>query len=647
MKKTLLSTMFLLGMVSGAFSQAVDKPAKLGKPTAKINLQTIETPSVLLRGAGNQLSQIVRLHIMNWEPKTLAVTVNVGGTTSKARLNAGINVIEVETPETKVVKDLNISVSSGKATLAERTIRQTPVKQWTIYLVQHTHTDIGYTKPQTEILTEHLRYIDYAIEYCELTENYPDDAKFRWTCEASWAVREYLAIRPQAQIEKLKKYIRNGQIEVTAMFFNMSEIVDENSLKTFLAPIREFKSQGIPVKVAMQNDVNGIAWCLADYFPDLGVKYVWMGEHGHRALIPFDQPTVFNWESPSGKPLVAFRADHYNTGNFWGIDRGQMDEIAPKVFDYLRNLESKNYPFDAIGVQYSGYFTDNSPPSMNESGFIREWNQKYAYPKLRSSVASEFMDYVSGKYARQFTTHRVAYPDWWTDGFGSAARETGASRKTHSDMIAIEGMLSMAVLKAQQMPANMEAQIKHVHENLLFYDEHTFGAAESVSDPMSENSQVQWAEKAAYAWEGLKSAQMLYETSAGLLQNELYRGKNSTLTVFNTLAWQRSDVVVKYIDFELIPRDKAFQIVDEKGVALKVQPIRSRNEGCYYAIYAENIPAMGYKTYNIVLAPPPTTPKGGEPKSPSGDLGVNTLENDYYKLTFDAQKGAINSLFDK
>ena len=40
-----------------------------------------------------------------------------------------------------------------------------PARQWTMYLVQHTHTDIGYTRPQTEILPEHLRYIDYALDY--------------------------------------------------------------------------------------------------------------------------------------------------------------------------------------------------------------------------------------------------------------------------------------------------------------------------------------------------------------------------------------------------------------------------------------------------------------------------------------------------
>lgn len=97
-------------------------------------------------------------------------------------------------------------------------------RKMTVYLVQHVHTDIGYTKPQTEILSEHLRYIDYALDYCDATASYPDDARFRWTCEASWAVDEWLRVRPKEQVERFLEYVRQGRIEVTAMFFNMSEL---------------------------------------------------------------------------------------------------------------------------------------------------------------------------------------------------------------------------------------------------------------------------------------------------------------------------------------------------------------------------------------------------------------------------------------
>jgi len=516
-----------------------------------------------------------------------------------------------------------------------------PSKIKTIYLVQHTHTDIGYTKPQTEILAEHIRYIDYAVEYCELTDNYPDDAKFRWTCEAAWPVMEYLQTRPKEQVDKFLKYVKEGRIEVTGMFFNMSEMADENSLRTFLEPILEFKKRGIPVTTAMQNDVNGIAWCLADYMPDLGIKYFTMGENGDRALIPFDRPTVYKWESPSGKQVYSYRADHYHTGNFWGIHNVNADSIAPAIFSYLNDLENKGYPFDAISVQYSGYHTDNSPPSMHECDLIRDWNDKHETPKLRSATIHEFMDYITGKYADQLPVYRVAYPDWWTDGFGSAARETAAARKTQSDMTTIQGLLSMAVLKDKIIPQQVPDKIRNIHENLLFYDEHTYGSAESISNPTGENSEIQWAEKSSYVWDALKNTQLMYETSIGLLQPDLLRGEYPTVTFFNTLNWMRSGVIELYIDHEIIPRNRLFKIVDQTGRELLTQPLRSRNEGTYYAVYAENIPPMGYKTYRII------TGKDDRPELPPTSIDNNILENDYFKLVFDSRTGSIKSLFDK
>ena len=65
----------------------------------------------------------------------------------------------------------------------------------------------------------------------------------------------------------------------------------------------------LPVVSAMQNDVNGLSWSYADLLPPLGVRYVGMGEHGDRALIPFAVPTAFWWESPSGARLLAWRAE--------------------------------------------------------------------------------------------------------------------------------------------------------------------------------------------------------------------------------------------------------------------------------------------------------------------------------------------------
>ena len=607
-----------------------------------IDFLTAEVKPGLIYGENrNELYHPVVLQIANWgETRTVDISMD-GKMLKEVLLHNGLNTIETTVSEVKKETDIAVALSVNSDITARAMIKAVPVNNWTLYLVQHTHTDIGYTKPQVEILADHIRYIDYAIKYCELTDNYPDDAKFRWTCEATWPVREWLQNRPKEQIDKFLKYVKEGRIEVTGMFVNMAEMVDENSFKTFFEPIREFKKLGIPVTTAVQNDVNGIAWCLADYLPDIGIKYFTMGSNSHRALIPFDKPTVYKWESPSGKQMYSFRADHYHLPNRWGIDRGEYKAIANNVFRYLEGLESSDYPFNAIALQYSGFTTDNAPPSMRQSDLIRDWNNRYATPKLRNAVSREFMDYITGNYAEQLPVYRVAYPDWWTDGFGSAARETAAARKTHSDMIAIQGLLSMAVLKDIDLPVQISDRIRHVHENLLFYDEHTYGAAESIRDPKGYNSEAQWAQKGSYAWEALKTATIMYEASAGLLQDDIASGQYPTVTFYNTLNWTRSGLVEAYADYEIIPRNRNFQIIEENGKELKVQMLRQISKGTYFAVYAEDLPPMGYKTYRIIVG------KEDMPKLPNTEMNNYTVENNYFKMEFDWQKGSIKSLYDK
>lgn len=186
-------------------------------------------------------------------------------------------------------------------------------------------------------------------------------------------------------------------------------------------------------------------------------------------------------------------------------------------------------------------------------------------------------------------------------------------------------------------------EIDRIHENLLFYNEHTFGASESIRNPMCENSQVQWAEKGSYVWEALKSAQMMYEAAAARMQGHLYRAEKPTLTFFNSMTHPRSELVKVYIDYELIPRDRNFTITDGNGNILKWQPLNSRSEGRYYAIYAENIPAMGYRTYELVVE------DGFQPQEKYENISETapSVENNFYKLTFDTSRGGLCSVIDK
>ncbi|MCD8137256.1 MAG: hypothetical protein LUH01_15420 [Parabacteroides gordonii] len=344
---------FLIGIALFALSFAV------WGATAPPGIDTHVYPALYKSKQG--LVQKVRVSLTHTgEPEN--VTLTLAGQTQKGKLKEGANQFFFEVPEVQSTQRLPLVLTKGKEKQSTE-VEVKPVRHWQMNMVQHTHTDIGYTRSQTEILAEHLRYIDYALDYCDATDDYPDFAKFRWTCEIAWAVSEYLKCRPAEQIARLKKRVSEGRIELAAMYLNFDELPDEQTLAASLYPLKQFREAGLKAEVAMQNDVNGIGWCFSEYFADAGVKYVNMGTHGHRALICFDIPTVFWWQSPSGKKVLTYRAEHYNQGNFFGVHTDNFEQFKERVLNYLGEMEAKNYPYDIVDAQHSGYFTDNSPPS--------------------------------------------------------------------------------------------------------------------------------------------------------------------------------------------------------------------------------------------------------------------------------------------
>ncbi len=558
----------------------------------------------------------------------------------KANLQKGENSFLLTFPAVSSPKKINIATKIDNRPLEKDQVTLIPTKKWEIYLVQHSHTDIGYTRPQSEILAEHLRYIDYALDYCDQTDNLPDDAKFRWTCESAWVTREYLRTRPSSQTERLLKRIKEGRIEVTGMYVNMAEISDENLMYDFLQPLKEFNKLQIPVKTAMQNDVNGIAWCMPDYFKNTGVKYLIMGINETRSIRPFDKPTAFWWESPSGAKMLAFRADHYMTGNFFGMD---SKAIQPeKLSAYLADLDNKGYPFDRIGVQFSGYFTDNAPPSTSACEIVKKWNEKYESPKLRLAVAGEFMEYVEKNYSDKLPVYRNAWLDWWTDGYGSTSRETAEIRKTQNLQQVDEGLLAMVSMMGGELSPALGSGIDHISENAIFFDEHTCGADESISKPFSENSTKQWLQKGAYAWEALKKVTLLHEEALARFQPFLKKADFPVIYVMNSMGWPRSGHVNLFIDNEVMPVEKKIRIIDlSSGKEVPAQITGKRNEGTYWVLEVSDVPALGYKAFKIEVTEDAAT------KEIDADSDTEVIENEYYRIVIDKPTGSIGSLFDK
>src|SRR5450759_1672539 len=349
---------------------------------------------------------------------------------------------------------------------------------------------------------------------------------------------------------------------------------------------------------------------------------------------------MFWWESPSGKRLLTFRAEHYLTGNtVLEMQSGDIDRFKRNLLNYLIRLDSKQYPYNEMAIQHSGYLTDNSPTSTIASDLIRKWNDLFVWPQLSTSTAETFFSDMEKDHGSEFPVIRGAWPDWWTDVFGASARETATTRLASSSLISIEAGLSMASLEGVKLSDDITKRIDLANNALLFYTEHTLGYSESVREPLSQPTMEQRALKESFAWEANRRTASIGEEALGLLQSKFRREPQPSLIVFNTLNWKRSGLAMVYIDHQIVPRGKIAGIFDHDGNRLEVQPVLNRSDVTEWAVWLKDVPAFGYKKY-IIRAIDDTV-------MATYDKNVKVLENKWYKIITDPLKGTVISWYDK
>lgn len=205
-------------------------------------LQTKLHPAVYKSSSGPVRRVAVTV---GYDGQAAEVELALGRQVRRVRLEEGENHFEFDIPDAGTDRTLPLSLRAGQVSWASDEVKVPVARHWQMNLVQHTHTDIGYTRSQMEILAEHLRYIDYALDYCDATDHYPDAARFRWTCEVAWPVKEYLKNRPTSQVERLKRRVKEGRIELGAMYLNFDELPDEQTLAASLAPLKLFRDEGL------------------------------------------------------------------------------------------------------------------------------------------------------------------------------------------------------------------------------------------------------------------------------------------------------------------------------------------------------------------------------------------------------------------
>lgn len=370
-------------------------------------------------------------------------------------------------------------------------------KHWTMHVIHHSHTDIGYTERQEKLERYHVDFIRQAVAILDRIHSgeKPQWKGFKWTCENLWQVERFLEQAPQREIDAFAAYVRSGEIGLSGNYLNMTELVDMDILRAKLRRGMETLREFGPIHSAMTADVNGYAWGYAQALSEAGVENLISCIHTHHGMFPtYRKNNAFWWEAPDGSRLLTYIGDVYHLGNEFviapngGTSYTIRDELAADVYTdpfavsekrilrYLEQLEAEGFPHDIIPIMVSGVITDNGCPNGRVMEFIDRWNAAHGdVVTLRMSTLDDFFQALRATNP-ELPVYRGDCNDWWADGVGS----TPAPVKSFRDA---QRKLDLARKLDPDGSLCKAEWVRQAEDDIMLYAEHTWGYSSSVSEP--------------------------------------------------------------------------------------------------------------------------------------------------------------------
>ncbi len=523
---------------------------------------------------------------------------------------------EVDVPDSAEPIEVRVTAVMGDQSKST-TATVGPQRKWRVYVAPSAHTDIGYTDVQPKCRERHNENLDLAAE---LTDRFPD---FKWNCEVAWQAENYLADREGEKRERFLRLARERRLGVQALYCNvLTGLCSHEELCRLTYCAHELhREHAIPYTSAMINDVPTLVGSMPMVLANSGIRYFSEGSNNTRAVTfrqMYDKSPCW-WEGPDGsRVLMTFQPSYA-----YAVRMGLQDSLQTarkRIVDMLAGYESReDYPLDAVYL--NGAVSDNQPLEPRLAEVVAAWNRRYEFPKIILCHNAEFYEYVEEHFGDRLPIVRGSGGTYWEDGAGSSARETALCRNAHEALASAERLLAMVHRFAPEEAYPDEA-IDDAWRNCMLYDEHTWGAHCSVSQPESDFTKAQWEIKAQFAHDAHRQSRELLERGARGLAS-LVRTEDRSLVVLNTMSWPRSDVV---------------EVSLPEGVSVVEPAAASCRVGKKTLVAVDDVPACGYRVLRC-------GPRADVPTATPGE--GTTIESRFYRVSFDPATGAITGLFDK
>lgn len=561
--------------------------------------------------------RLIVLHFGNDEPLTVTIDRKRKET---FKVQNGFNVIDLAIPVVASSEEMHVHACIGDVFESDTTVLIRPVKYRELYLVHHSHTDIGYSHLQEEVIRIHNSNIREALKLIDATDSFPEGSRFVWNVESSWAVENFLREATPEERSSFIKAVKTRRIDISATYANILSGLSTPEELEWITEYSQRLADTIDLKVssAMLSDVPGMNWSMVRSLSKKGIRYFSNGPNFVAAL-PDRGDRIGNtlrelgdkpvwWKSPDGKDSILLWTAGKGYSSWHGTaDSAVFDRGPEKIADYLNELDEKLYPYEMVQWRYN-IVADNAPVDHSISQFVKEWNEKYSSPRLLLTDVTSLFERFEKKYGKIIPSVTGDFTPYWEDGAYSTAKETSRNKELSRRLAALQCVSEQHQIKVTP-PLWYEAQ-----RFILLFHEHTWGSWNSISEPDIEFTRHQWEYKRSF----VDSASLIIERIEGFIRSQLE--KPGYVTIVNP-----SDVpVTRYLEVEYSGDSVKTELRDGQGRYAIVQRLKSGKAG----FLAKDLPARSVSNYEWVH------PEGEAPG----------LRRRKYNINLDLSSGAIRSL---
>lgn len=536
-----------------------------------------------------------------------------------------------------------------------------PVKR--IYLGNDDHTDFMWTANEAGYDSAFVHMLDYYLDQIDSTQSNPSDFQARFNCDGSYWLQAYEKHRSPAQFERLISCIKSGHISVPlhATINCYGGMPTEAAIRGMYYAGQIERKYNLRFRMAGTMENNTLPLGMSSIWAGSGARYSWNGIGGYGSQMSYEyranrRNQLYNYIGLDGSGLIM---KWYNYNEKTTSPLGSYAELRTtmKSKDAITEIGSMIPRLDAMcdtvspdsrylfnSVAAIGYGHDDLATYLSPEFIQVAKNWSTPTRKVRVSIAEDFFEDIELNYPK-LPSESVTYGNEW-DLYPASMNETTAKmRRATEKLRGAEALATVASFPLAPKEGSKKGKVQE-DSNSIFYSEEMKNMRNKAWDSFGYYWEHDWTGDSKLAREERPAWQIklqnnltsyvdsLQNLSVGLLGSLIKKAENPRFFVFNPLSWERDDVAdfVWDGDFSV----KVIDLQNEKEVASQFVTKTGKK---YIRIFAENIPSVGYKVFEI---------RNEQPAELPAEINVSgeTISNSFYILRL-SRSGAITGITDK